>query len=156
EDTREVVGLVGERGERRPHDGLGRLVHDRDQPRPQHLERDRVEPGAHGSVTTRLPVAATFAVPPGPMTSVEPSSSTTAGPPISSPGARRARAYTVVSSKPRRSGKYARRVPSTARPAPRVSPWTLTSAPATGARTATRMLMNSTGTSGGVSANFSR
>ena len=31
-----------------------------------------------------------------------------------------------------------------------------TDSPATGARTATRMLMNSTGTSGGVRVNFSR
>jgi hypothetical protein len=43
----EVVRLVRERRERRAHDRLGGLVDDRDQPRPQHLERDRVESRAH-------------------------------------------------------------------------------------------------------------
>jgi hypothetical protein len=47
--------------------------------------------GADGSVTTRFPLVATRAIPPGPTTSVEPSSSTTAGPRTSSPGVRRAR-----------------------------------------------------------------
>ena len=102
-----------------------------------------------------LPLAATRAVAPGPTTSVEPSSSTTAGPRTTSPGASRARSYTVVSSKRRLAGKYAGRTPLIALPAP-ACPCTVTSAPATGARTATRMLMNSTGTSGGVSANLSR
>src|SRR5688572_26522509 len=105
QDAGEVVGLVGQRRERRPDDGLGGLVHDRDDPRPEHFERDRVELGGHGTVTTMLPLAATRPTPPGPITSVEPSSSTTAGPRISSPMARRARSYTVVSSKPRGWGK---------------------------------------------------
>src|SRR5207302_4617090 len=144
----EVVGLVGERRERRAHDGLGRLVDDRDDARPQDLQRDGVDGRAHGSVTMMLPVAATWPTPPDPITRVEPSSSRTAGPRISSPGASFTRSYTVVSTKRRRSGKYAGRVPLTAPPRPRPSPSTVTSAPATGARTATRMLMNSIGTSG--------
>jgi hypothetical protein len=43
-------------------------------------------------------------------------------------------------------------LPGVSAAAPRLA----TSAPATGARTATRTLMNSIGTSGGVSENFSR
>src|SRR5262249_61244460 len=78
EDAGEVVRLVGQRRERRAHDRLGRLVDDREDAGPEHFETDGVEARAHDSVTMMLPLGATRAVASSPITSVEPSSSTTA------------------------------------------------------------------------------
>ncbi len=58
--------------------------------------------------------------------------------------------YTVVSTNPSASGNQTGRRPLTGDSARRARPCRTTSLPATGARTATRTLMNSTGTSGGV------
>src|SRR5262249_46372803 len=68
----------------------------------------------------------------------------------------RVRSYTSVSTYPFASGNQTGRRPLIGDSPRRARPWRTTSLPATGARTATRMLMNSTGTSGGVSENFSR
>src|SRR5262245_2744630 len=163
EHAREVVGLVRERRERRAHDRLRRLVDHRDEPRPQHLERDRVEPRAierrrlhWSSVTTTLPVGATAKPARGGTTRAEPSSSITAGPANPSPTERRVRSYTIVSTNPFASGNQTGRRPLIGESPRRARPCSTTSLPATGARTATRTLMNSTDTSGGVSENFSR
>jgi len=53
EHAGEVVGLVGERGERRAHDGLGRLVDHRDEARPQDFQGHGVEGGRHGLARLR-------------------------------------------------------------------------------------------------------
>ena len=100
EHTREVIGLVRQRRKRRADNRLGRLVDDGDEARPEHLQRDGVEPGRHASrasgegrdtVMMIFPLDATRAVASGPTTSVEPASSTIAGPANASPTARRSR-----------------------------------------------------------------
>ena len=57
-----------------------------------------------------LPLGATRAMAPGPITSVEPSSSTTAGPRIVSPTPSRERSYTAVSHEAARLGESTRAV----------------------------------------------
>ena len=70
---------------------LGRLVDDRRDPAPQDFDGDGVEHVFYSNVTTMLPDAITSAVPAGPMTSVEPGSSTSAGPRNVAPAASRSR-----------------------------------------------------------------
>src|SRR4029453_12229661 len=144
------LGIVRVRRE----DRLG-VAHDgRSQPEPGGFDhRGRF----HGSSeTTTLPVGATAKRARGGTTRVEPSSSTTADPSNRFPTASRAWSYTIVSTNPSASGNQNGRGPLTAESARRGRPCRTTSLPATGARTATRTLMNSTGTSGGVKENFSR
>src|SRR5262245_13379546 len=118
------------------------------------LERRR---RLHGSrVTTTLPVAATAKPARGGMTRVEPSSSITAGPANRAPTESRARSYTIVSTKSFASGNHTGRRPLIGGSPPPARPWSATSLPATRARAAARPVMNSTGTSGGVSENFAR
>ena len=54
EHAGEVIGLVGERGERGPHDGLRRLVGHRDDASPEHLESDGVKACRHWRVPVSL------------------------------------------------------------------------------------------------------
>src|SRR5581483_1271366 len=49
QDAREVATLAEDRRKRRPDDDLVDLVHDRDQPLPEHVERYRIEGRRHVS-----------------------------------------------------------------------------------------------------------
>src|SRR4029077_2380254 len=111
-----------------------------------HGGRAQAQPGGldcrrrlhESSITTMLPVGATVKPARGGTTSVEPSSSITAGPGNWSPTARRIRSYTVVSTNPFAPGNQTGRRPLTGESPRRERPCRTTSLPETGARTATR------------------
>ena len=89
---REILSLAHHRREGGTNEGGSLLVHDGDQPVPQHLKQDGVDGClcCHGlTSTTRLPMSSTLTTAPGPTMVVHSSSSTMAGPATSTPSGRR-------------------------------------------------------------------